>query len=427
MKRFFMRDYLKVYKFWVFIIIALSLMSSCSSTKYVPEGKCLLTDVKIHPDNKSINKEELKNQIRQKENHRILGLFRFHLGLYNLSSKKKNNGWFKRIGEEPIIFEEQFVEQSKDQLKIYLQNKGYYYSAISDSIHYNPKKHKVKVAYTINSGVPYRIRSFSYEIKDSLIRQIILQDTIRQEIKRGNLFDVDLLDNERTRVTTLLQNRGYYRFVKEHIHFLIDSTLNTMQVDVLMSVADDDVADEIDKVVHHKRYKIRNYNVNTAFNPMLSANDTHNDTLYYPPYSIFYNEKLKYRPHIINNLNRIQDSPYYSFRNVERTYRSLNQIRQFQMVNLNFSVADSIVSDTIGVLDCNFQLFPRPRRNFSIDLDGTNSSGNFGVAGNFMFISEKSRVGVIFCCALIFAASFTGTIPLCASNEVERKTVTANK
>ena len=383
MKRFFMRDYLRLFNFRGLIIIVLSLMMSCSSTKYVPEGKYLVTNVKLHSD-KSINKEELKNQIRQTENSKILWLFKFHLGLYNMSSKKKDNGWLKRIGQEPVIFEEQLVEQSKDLLKIHLQNKGYYYSEIEDNILYYPKKQKVEIAYYIKSGIPYRIRNFSYEIKDPLIRSIILQDTIRQEIKRGNLFDVDLLSNERDRVTTLMQNRGYYKFVKDHIHFSIDSALNSMQVDVVMLIADDDVNNDIEEVVHHKRYKIRDFNVNTDFNPMFSNNIKY-DTLYHPPYSIFYNKKLKYRPHLINNLNRIQDSLYYSLRNVERTYRSLNQIRQFRMVNLNFSIVDSIATDSIGVLDCNLRLSPMKRSGFSIDLDGTNSSGNFGVAGIFNY------------------------------------------
>ena len=380
-----MRDNFRSFKFTGFIIIpALFLMFACSPIKYVPEGKYLLNNVELEVDNKSINKEELKEQIRQKGNLKILGLFKFHLGLYNLSSKKKDNGWLKRIGEEPAIFDEQLVDRSKNQLKIYLQNKGYYHAGISDSIYYHPKKQKAKVTYSINSGVPYKIRSFLYEIKDSLIQPFIMRDTIRQEIKKGNLFDVDLLNNERMRITTLLHNRGLYKFTKEHIHFSVDSALNSMQVDVTMAVADDDISDTKDQVVHHKRFIIRNYNINTDFNPMQSG-DLHYDTLHYPPYLITYNGKLRYRPHLLKNLNRIQDSPYYSLRNIERTYRSLNQIRQFKMVNLNFNVVDSLVSDTIGVLDCNFQLSPLPRMNHRVDLEGTNSSGNFGVAGNFNF------------------------------------------
>jgi outer membrane protein assembly factor BamA len=94
---------------------------------------------------------------------------------------------------------------------------------------------------------------------------------------------------------------------------------------------------------------------------------------------------LKYRPELLDNLNRIRDSRFYSLSNVEKTYRSLNQIRQFRMVNLNFDVVDTAGNDSIGVLDSRFQLSPLPRQGFSTDLEGTNSSGNLGVAGTLNY------------------------------------------
>ena len=94
---------------------------------------------------------------------------------------------------------------------------------------------------------------------------------------------------------------------------------------------------------------------------------------------------MKYNPDLFESLNRIKDSTFYSLRNVEKTYRSLNQLQQFRVVNLNFDVVDSLGNDSIGVLDCNFQLTPLSRQGFSVDLEGTNSSGNLGVAGNLNY------------------------------------------
>ncbi|MGE4585811.1 MAG: BamA/TamA family outer membrane protein, partial [Mangrovibacterium sp.] len=90
-------------------------------------------------------------------------------------------------------------------------------------------------------------------------------------------------------------------------------------------------------------------------------------------------------PRLIDNLNRIQDGPYYSLENVKKTYRSLNQINQFRMVNVNFEPAETTPGDTLGLLDCRILLAPLSRQGFSVDLEGTNSSGNIGVAGNLNY------------------------------------------
>ena len=69
------------------------LLVSCNSTRFVPEGKYLLNRISVKSDNKNLKREELKIHVRQKENLRILGVLKFHLGVYNLSSGKKNNDW----------------------------------------------------------------------------------------------------------------------------------------------------------------------------------------------------------------------------------------------------------------------------------------------------------------------------------------------
>ena len=58
---------------------------ACSPTRHVPDGSYLLDHVKIETDDKSVKPSDLKSYLRQEPNHRMFGLFRFTLGLYNLS------------------------------------------------------------------------------------------------------------------------------------------------------------------------------------------------------------------------------------------------------------------------------------------------------------------------------------------------------
>src|SRR5512133_2804443 len=96
------------------------LLGSCNSTRFVPEGKYLLNRISVKVDDQDFKREELKAHIRQKENLRILGVLKFHLGVYNLSSGKKESGWLKRIGEAPVLYDEMQTQKSKDQLIIFL-------------------------------------------------------------------------------------------------------------------------------------------------------------------------------------------------------------------------------------------------------------------------------------------------------------------
>ena len=53
------------------------------------EKEYLLNKVTIKTDSKEIKKSDIKKNIRQKPNTRILGVARFHLGVYNLSGKNE--------------------------------------------------------------------------------------------------------------------------------------------------------------------------------------------------------------------------------------------------------------------------------------------------------------------------------------------------
>lgn len=371
-----------------FLVVVLFVLASCSSTRFVPENRLLLNDTDIQVDNKAINKEELKKHIRQKENLKILGFIKFHLGMYNLSSKKKSKGWMKRIGEAPVLYEDYLTVRSKEQLKSYLSNKGYYNAIVTDTIIVKEKKRKVDVHYSIQSGEPYRIRNYSYQIEDPQLKGLLLADTVNQLIGRGRIFDVDVLNEERNRVANYLRDHGFFNFTANHIQYIADSTLYSQQVDLKVEVSDADLKNEVDSLLPHKKYKIRNYKISPDFVPIQLSNRKNigkTDSLKIDNYHFYFRDKLTYKPVVFNNVNRMPDSIYYSLSNVEKTYRALNQLRQFNVVNINFTELDTLLDENIGLLDANLQLSVLPRQGFSVDIEGTNSSGNLGIAGNLNY------------------------------------------
>jgi len=138
------------------------MLFSCNPARHVAENEYLLDKSKVRISKSDLKKEELKIYIRQKPNKRILGL-RFHLWIYNMSNPQKEKGlsnWLRKIGEEPILFDEYLTEKSKTQLKSFLNTKGYYNSEVYDTVIFNRKK--AKVYYYVTPNQPYKIQKISY-------------------------------------------------------------------------------------------------------------------------------------------------------------------------------------------------------------------------------------------------------------------------
>ncbi|MFV0554438.1 MAG: POTRA domain-containing protein, partial [Mangrovibacterium sp.] len=367
----------------------LFLLMACSQTKYVPQDKYLIDRVKMETDNQSINKDELKAQVNQKENMRIFGLFKFHLGMYNLSRKKKENGWMKRIGEAPVIYSESQNKRSVENIRLYLNNKGYYDATVRDTIIFNEDKRKVKIAYLIDTGEPYRIRNYTQKVSDDKLHPFIFDNDEVELVRAGDIFDVDMLNEERGRISNLLKNRGFYAFTPEYIFFEADSMLEGRWVDLTLIIADNDLQQTSDSVVHHQKYIVENYTYNTSFLPNISNYQRRNlsptDTLTIENYDFVYRNKLNYKSNLLINTNHITDSVHYALDNVAKTMRFLNSVQQFKIVDINFTEKEQMEGDSVGRLACNINLSPMSKQGFAIELEGTNSSGNLGVAGNFNY------------------------------------------
>ena len=152
--------------------------------------------------------------IKQKPNKKIIGLIPFHIWIYNLSNPTKNNWintYLRRIGEEPIILDNRLVDKSVSQIKSYFENNGYFTSTVSSNTTY--KQQKSYVNYIINTGESYLINNIKYEISEEKDIQKIIQHSLKNSnLKKGNIFTYNSLNEERLRSEKLLQNHGSYKF-----------------------------------------------------------------------------------------------------------------------------------------------------------------------------------------------------------------------
>jgi outer membrane protein assembly factor BamA len=380
---------------YYYVLIIISLFSaSCASTKYVPDDKYLLTRNKIKIEDNSIDKNEIKNYLKQRPNKKILGL-RFHLFLYNLSNIQKDkwpHGWLRKIGEKPVIWDQYLTKTTHLQFKQYLENKGFYYARIEDTVKFK-KRHAI-VSYNIIPNIPYYINKINYDIIDTNLRTIIVTDTVNSLVKRGMLFDKEVLQKERVRIENLMKRNGYYKFSKEYSYYEAKPVNGTNYVNLTMKIKKFEVVDQAQrlKYIPHKKYKINNVYVYPNFKtgPAVSQRTiiTENfDTLLYKNIYYVYNIDPDIKPSIINNSIFILPGQYYNQDNVNKTYNKLSSLGLFKFINIGF---DEITEreenkDTDYLLDCNIELTKRKIQSYQFEIVGTNSSGDFGARGNLLY------------------------------------------
>ncbi|MDO4462381.1 MAG: outer membrane protein assembly factor, partial [Bacteroidia bacterium] len=194
--------------------------------------------VHIEGDRGSLSKDEVMDYVRQRPNVKVLGLWRLNLGVYNLSNPNKSNGWnnwLRRIGSEPVLYDSLMQSKSKEQIVLFLKNKGYFQAAVKDTMVVTDEK-VCEVTYNVSAGPLYNIGNVAVNVQDDSLRALILSDTVRTLLHTGDAFDSNVLDLERERVTRHLNNNGYYQFNKDFIYYVADSTREHLVVDDSMIV-----------------------------------------------------------------------------------------------------------------------------------------------------------------------------------------------
>jgi outer membrane translocation and assembly module TamA len=411
---------------FVFLLILTVLIYSCNPTKYVPEGETLLDNNHISVDKDGIKKVDLAPYIRQKPNKKIFGA-RFHLGLYNLSNIDKEkwpHSWLRNIGEEPVIYDPNSTTKSRDQIKSYIASKGYFDSKVTDSTKIINRKSEVY--YSVHLKAPYTIRNLYYEFADSTIRKLFNFDSVNCLIERGKPYDVDLLQAERTRFERFIKDRGFYGFSTDHIFFRVDSAIGNRQVNIYYGIKNFMSLDNYGRPVYvpHSTYRIKNIYIYPDFVPkdVLEKGDAYFqslDTLNYKDYFFISPNKkpdLKY-DQILHSLY-LRPGSVYNVTNTEQTQNHLMSLKTFRLVNIFFKEHNPVGEEENRelFLDCFIQLTLLDKQSYKVELEGTNTTGDFGGALNLVYQHKNLFHG-----AELFNLKLKGAYEALSQSDTTRK------
>ena len=363
--------------YYIILLIILPTLGSCSMTKYVPENQYLLTNVKVKSSIPDINNEELKDYLRQTPNNTIFGFWPLQLGFYNLSeddSSKWVNRWLRRIGEPPVIYDSTKTIYGCDELKKVMFNKGFLNANVTSETNINTKKRHAKVTYKIDQGTPYRLRNYFITIPDSNAVNAINRRE-KPLITKGDLFDIDKLNEEREQIARILRNRGYFNFRKELLFFYVDSALNSYEIDAELSIQPQYLENDSAMQIIFSKKQIENITILAIKdNDISNISKINLDTIIIDGYKVIYNPQNKaFKPKAIANKISIRPSMYYSDIAVERTYSRLNSLNATKYVNITFS------ENSNGLLDAQIIITQNKPHTISAEIEGTYSGGDLGV------------------------------------------------
>ena len=345
---------------WLLVITLL--FSSCNTTKFVPQDQYLLNKAYVKcTDDKNVSTNELRNYLRQKQNTEILGFWKLQLHIYNTAptdtttkSKKRLARNAHKMGEAPVIYDDELTEISMQQLRQQMNNMGYFHAEV-DTVK-RIKKRKVNLTYLVTAHQPYKIRNYEVDIEDEEVRSIAMDE--RCVVKTGEQFSTATLDQERQRIATTLRNRGYFYFEKSMLEFTADSSLNTHEVDIR---------------IHEAPY----------LSQLDSAALAKLRTQFYIRDVSFHFEKPFLRKGTLRRACRLRAGDRYAEWRVERTYAKMNALAPVKYVDVAFTQVD----DTL--LDCSITVSRGRLNSIAAEVEGTYSAGDWGVGAGINYSNKN--------------------------------------
>lgn len=366
-------------------LVLLILVSSCSVSKFIPDGAYLLDEVKIVSDNKTVKPSAVSGYIRQNPNNRWFSSIKVPLYIYSLSgmdSTKWSNKFIRKIGDAPVIYNETVAEYSKTDIIQALQNLGYMGAQVE--VEKQIKKKKLKLIYNLHTGPEYKIRNIVYDIKDKKIGNL-LANLYKTGLYKGMPFNVNVLNTERQQISDFLQSNGYYKFNKDFITYTADTTLNTHIVDITMYLHSYKSLDKMEQT--HPQYTLNSVNILTDFD--ISKAQQGNrlyeyDSVRYDGLNIFYQDQIFIRPSVLANNIYIAPGKLYNEEEIQNTQKAFGRLGAIKYSDIRFVERDNDPKDSTQ-LDCFILLARNKQKSISVELEGTNSSGDLGAAASVSF------------------------------------------
>ena len=344
----------------IVILLQILLLTSCISTRDVPDGDQLFTGLKkivyledsveYSPTAKQHledTKEEVEAALATVPNGALFGSSYYHtpvswrLWVYNRFSGKESklSKWMmKSFGKPPVLMSNVNPALRASVAQSVLKNNGYFRSEVSYEAVTSRNPKKGKLAYTIKLDSLFLFDSVAYVGFPQALRYLIDSTANEAVVRRGLPFSASSLENERSRISTLLRNNGYYYYAPSYITFSAD-TINTPFRAQMRVKLTDGLPDEV-----LRKWYIGNIDISLRH----SMREQLKDSIHHRHLNIYFNgKKPPMRPRVLLKNMRLFPRQAFSYDKYQETVSKVNATGVFSAVDFQFTPRDN---DTLDVL-----------------------------------------------------------------------------
>lgn len=343
------------------MVVALALVG-CSTQKLVPQDHYLLDKVKLTSDSKELAASKLEPYVRQRPNSKWFSLVKVPLAAYAMAgndSSKWINRKLREMGEQPMLFDTLLTERTCQDLNQVMVNMGYLRSTVDYETMVGKRK-KLTVTYHLHPGERYSVRTVHHDIQDEGVAEVLRMSGTRNTLlKEGKPFAIADLNDERKRITTLLNEKGYYNFHKDFITFDADTVEGSTKVDLTMVLHPFRTAGNRNAVESpHVRYKIGRVDYHAA------GDENH----------------IPLRMSVLRENTLIEPDNYFNSADLQKTYNKFSRLQVVKYTNIRFAEVPG--TDT---LNCDISLSTNKKNSVMFQPEGTNTAGDLGAAASLTY------------------------------------------
>ena len=318
------------------LVISLLAVTSCSTTKLIPEGSYRLMANKVAFEGEKVSASEVTPYIRQQANKGLVFGWSPALSIYNWSdgSGKGINRFWEALGTAPVVLDPAQVQSSCTNIASHLEKLGYYGTRVNGEVEYKGRKAWVK--YVVTPGRRFTIDNIVYEVPEGEFAEAFRADSVNMTVHVGDYLSEKSLEAETVRGAGVFRNQGYFDFNKNNYAFEADTL--TDRTTLYYRIQADPIL----------KYHIGNVN-------------------------IIHPAGIPIRESLLRKFNRIQPGAVFDEKMVNDTYSRLSALKVFNSVSIEMMPTDS------ATVDCDIRLSGLDQLGFKFNLEAsTNASGLLG-------------------------------------------------
>lgn len=311
-------------------------------------------------DGRSTDDARLKQSVRERPYHRTFGFLPLAAWMWHDDDSTAWHRLRQRLGTQPTILTDEGTAKACRQMLRSLHQSGYTDATVTPVV--TTRGRKADVVYNINRGLPRVLRNIRWEVEDDSVAVLIAANP-SSLLTDGQTLDRQQLERERTRLLNLMRDNGYWGFNKEDVRFVADTLAGQREVDLTVIVRG-----------QHQLYAIGRLS-----------------------YELPDGQPQNFmRKAVLDENCFLVPGERYDEQNLRKTYSSMSRLHYLKYTQIRLEpYKDSLLIQEldlpadINLLRATVSMMPQTPNSLQFELDGTNTSGDFGFAAALTYTQRN--------------------------------------